>query len=43
MYILNLDNSKTHPVSVSFASNSLNTDDVQRLENLINSKISTIT
>ena len=40
MYILNLDNSKTHPVSVSFASNSLNPDDVQRLENLINSKIS---
>ena len=39
MYILNLDNSKTHPVSVSFASNSLNTDDIQRLENLINSKV----
>ena len=39
MYILNLDNSKTHPVSVSLTGNSVNPDDVQHLENLINSKV----
>lgn len=39
MYILNLDNSKTHPVSVSLIGNSVNPDDVQHLENLINSKV----
>lgn len=40
MYILNLDNSKTHPVSVSLTGNNVNPDDVQHLENLINSKVS---
>ena len=39
MYILNLDNSKTHPVSVSLTGSSVNPDDVQHLENLINSKV----
>ena len=39
MYILNLDNSKTHPVSVSLTGNNVNPDDVQHLENLINSKV----
>ena len=39
MYILNLDNSKTHPVSVSLTGCGLNPDDVQHLENLINSKV----
>lgn len=39
MYILNLDNSKTHPVSVSLSGNCVNPDDVQHLENLINSKV----
>ena len=39
MYILNLDNSKTHPVSVSLTGNNMNPDDVQHLENLINSKV----
>lgn len=39
MYILNLDNSKTHPVSVSLTGNSADSDDVQHLENLINSKV----
>ena len=39
MYILNLDNSKTHPVSVSLTGNSAYPDDVQHLENLINSKV----
>ena len=39
MYILNLDNSKTHPVSVSLIGNSADPDDVQHLENLINSKV----
>ena len=39
MYILNLDNSKTHPVSVSLTGNSADPDDVQHLENLINSKV----
>lgn len=40
MYILNLDNSKTHPVSVSLTGNNVNPNDVQHLENLINSKVS---
>ena len=39
MYILNLDNSKTHPVSVSLTGSSADPDDVQHLENLINSKV----
>ena len=39
MYILNLDNSKTHPVSVSLTGKSADPDDVQHLENLINSKV----
>ena len=39
MYILNLDNSKTHPVSISLTGNGVNPDDVQHLENLINSKV----
>lgn len=39
MYILNLDNSKTHPVSVSLTGNIADLDDVQHLENLINSKV----
>ena len=39
MYILNLDNSKTHPVSVSLTGTSADPDDVQHLENLINSKV----
>lgn len=39
MYILNLDNSKTHPVSVSLTGSNVNPDDVQHLENLINSKV----
>lgn len=39
MYILNLDNSKIHPVSVSLTGNNTNPDDVRHLEKLINSKV----